>query len=277
MGNVYVITGGGSGMGLEAAKIVGKQGLVILVGRTASKLNHAIQALNALGIQAEAYPADTGDRQSVKALAAYARSKGTIKAVIHAAGVSPHMANGQQIFAINAGGTINIDEELSAVMEAGSCILNVSSMSGYMLPTDKTPYPLYQMSLTDADAFLAAANQMIDSVPAEQQAGMGYTISKNFVQWYTKKMALRCGKKGIRVVSISPGTFKTPMGEVEGQEAASFAQAGALGRLGEPEEIAKMMAFMVSDECSYLCGVDILYDGGAVCAFEEMMAQRAQG
>ena len=50
---------------------------------------------------------------------------------------------------------------------------------------------------------------------------------------------------------------------------------GALGRLGEPEEIAKMMAFMVSDACSYLTGVDILYDGGTIAAVQEMMSQQA--
>lgn len=76
------------------------------------------------------------------------------------------------------------------------------------------------------------------------------------------------------MVSISPVTFKTPMGDVEGEEAASFALRGAMGRLGEPEEIAKMMAFMVSDECSYLCGVDILYDGGAIATMQAMMDQR---
>ena len=49
-----------------------------------------------------------------------------------------------------------------------------------------------------------------------------------------------------------------------------------MGSLGEPEEIAKMMAFMVSDECSYLCGVDILYDGGSVAAMKAMQEDKAQ-
>ena len=66
------------------------------------------------------------------------------------------------------------------------------------------------------------------------------------------------------------------MGEIEGKEAASFAERGALGRMGEPEEIAEMMAFMVSDECSYLTGVDILYDGGSVAALQAMREDRAQ-
>nr|WP_307999877.1 SDR family oxidoreductase [uncultured Merdimonas sp.] len=276
MKNICVITGGGSGMGLETAKLVGKDHKIILVGRTVSKLENAINELKGLGIEAEAFPCDTSDRDSVKKLTAYASEQGSVKTVIHAAGVSPHMANGEKIFTINAVGTINVDEEFAEVMKDGGCILNVSSMSAYMLPPDKVPAQMYQLSLTDIDAFKNAAVQMLSAVPEEQQTGTAYTVSKNFVMWYTSRMALRYGKKGIRVVSISPGTFKTPMGEIEGEEAAGFAKQGALGRMGEPEEIAKMMAFMVSDACSYMTGVDVLYDGGAIAAFQVMMEQRQQ-
>lgn len=270
MGNICIVTGGGSGMGLETAKILGKTQKIILVGRTVSKLNDAIVELKALGIDAEAFSCDIGNRASVKRLATYASEQGNVKTVIHAAGVSPHMANGEQIFTINAIGTINIDEEFAEIMGEGSCILNVSSMSAYMLPESSVPKQIYQLSLQDVNAFQSAANQMINTVAEEQKTGMAYTISKNFVVWYTSRMAVRYGNKGIRIISISPGTFKTPMGEVEGEQAASFALRGAMGRLGEPEEIAKMMAFMVSDECSYLCGVDILYDGGAVSALKAL-------
>lgn len=276
MKNVCVVTGGGSGMGLETAKILGKEQKIILVGRTVSKLEDAINELKALGIDAEAYPGDASDRESVKKLAEYAASQGTVKTVVHAAGVSPHMADGEKIFAINAVGTINIDEEFAAVMGEGSCILNVSSMSAYMLPQDKVPTQIYKLALTDAAAFQGAMNQVIASVPEEQRPGMAYTISKNFVVWYTAREAVKYGKQGIRVVSISPGTFSTPMGEVEGDEAASFALRGALGRVGDPIEIAKMMAFMVSDACSYLCGVDVLYDGGSVAAMQAMMEDMPQ-
>ena len=125
MGNVCVITGGGSGMGLEAAKILGKNSKIILVGRTVSKLDKALAELKTLGIDAQSFPCDAGDRESVKKLADYAAEQGTVKTVIHAAGISPHMADGEKIFAINAVGTINIDEEFAEIMGEGSCILNV--------------------------------------------------------------------------------------------------------------------------------------------------------
>jgi NAD(P)-dependent dehydrogenase (short-subunit alcohol dehydrogenase family) len=276
MKHICVVTGGGSGMGLETAKILGKDQKIILAGRTVSKLDRALAELRALGIDADAFPCDTGDRASVKKLASYASEQGQVKTVIHAAGVSPHMASAESIIAINAVGTININEEFAEVMGEGSCILNVSSMSAYMLPESSIPMQIYELSLSNANAFQAAANQMIAAVPEVQKTGMAYTVSKNFVVWYTSRMAVRYGRKGIRIVSISPGTFSTPMGEVEGEQAAAFALNGALGRLGEPSEIAKMMAFMVSDDCSYLCGVDILYDGGAISAYKAMQANKAQ-
>lgn len=270
MKNICVVTGGGSGMGLETAKILGKSQKIILVGRTVLKLENAVAELIELGIEAEGFACDVSDRDSVKNLVDFATKQGTVKTVIHSAGVSPHMASAENIFKINAEGTINIDEEFAEVMGSGSCILNVSSMSAYMLPESRIPRQIYQLSLQDVNAFQAAAGQMLTAVPEVQRTGMSYTISKNFVIWYTSRMAVRYGEKGIRIVSISPGTFKTPMGEVEGEVAAGFALRGAMGRLGEPEEIAKMMAFMVSDECSYLSGVDILYDGGAISSMKAM-------
>ena len=276
MKSICVISGGGSGMGLEAAKILGRKHKIILMGRTVAKLENAVKQLRDVGIEAEAHPADASHRESVRQLAAYAAQQGEVKVLIHAAGVSPHMTDAQKIFEINAIGTMNMDEEFVKIMPEGSCILNVSSMSAYMLPADKEPKQIYKLSLSDAEAFRLAVNQMLSQVPPEQQIGTAYTLSKNFVLWYTARMAVKFGKQGIRIVSISPGTFKTPMGEIEGKEAASFAERGALGRMGEPEEIAKMMAFMVSDECSYLTGVDILYDGGSVAALQAMREDRAQ-
>lgn len=274
MANVCVITGGGSGMGLEVAKLM-KDKKVVISGRTVAKLENAIAELKAAGVDAEPFACDASDRASVQALADFAAGLGTVDTVIHAAGVSPHMADAMKIFSINAAGTINVDEVFGEAMADGGVILNVASMSAYMLPADRVPYQLYQASALGADALVGGFAQALEQVPAEMATGMAYTMSKNFVVWYTKQQAVKLGKRGIRVVSISPGTFLTPMGEVEGEEAAQFGNNGALGRCGEPIEIARMMAFMVSDQASYLTGTDILYDGGSVAALEVRQAQAA--
>ena len=90
---VYVITGGGSGMGLATVRELGKDAKIIISGRTASKLESAVAELTAEGYNVEAYSCDVSDRASVKALAEYAASQGEVVGLIHAAGVSPHMGN----------------------------------------------------------------------------------------------------------------------------------------------------------------------------------------
>lgn len=266
MKKICVVTGGGSGMGLAAAKLIGKTHYIILVGRTQAKLENALNELQELGISAEFFPCDVSDRDSVKKLAEYTTTLGETRAVLHSAGLSPHMAKGEMIFNVNAIGTIYMNEEFAKIMPAGSCILNVSSMSAYMLPEDKLPRELYKLSLSDTEDFQKKMQGMLTSLPEEMASNMAYMISKNFVIWYTERIACIHGKKGIRVVSVSPGTFRTPMGELEGEQAASIAMSGALGRMGEPEEIAELMSFLISEKSSYLTGVDILCDGGTIAA-----------
>ena len=91
MANVCVITGGGSGMGFEAAKFMPKDKIIVISGRTLAKLEGAVAELKALGYEAYAKVCDTSKRESVKELAEYAASLGEIKNVINSAGVSPAM------------------------------------------------------------------------------------------------------------------------------------------------------------------------------------------
>ena len=89
MKSVCVITGGGSGMGLAAAKFMPKEKVIIISGRTVAKLENAVNELKMLGYEAYAFACDTSDRESVRKLAEYAASLGEIKNVINAAGISP--------------------------------------------------------------------------------------------------------------------------------------------------------------------------------------------
>lgn len=268
MKEVCVITGGGSGMGLETAKVMGKDYIIILAGRTVKKLDGALHELKIMGIEAEAFPCDVSDRESVMKLANYASGLGNLKAVINAAGMSPHMGNGEEIFSANAMGTIYMNEIFAKVMGKGSCIIDISSMSAYMTPEDKLPRSEYKTSLSDPEAFKGKMIKIIEAMPDEVAAGVAYVVSKNFVIWYAAQSACRYGKKGIRVLSISPGTFATPMGDAEGEGASKYALQGALGRVGNASEIAHLIAFIASDAASYMTGTDILCDGGTIAAMK---------
>ncbi|MDR1533082.1 MAG: SDR family oxidoreductase [Clostridiales bacterium] len=263
MKNICVITGGGSGMGLAAAKLLGKDHSIILAGRTVSKLDGAVSELKGLGIDVSAYPCDVSDRTSVQALAKKAAAAGAVKTVIHAAGISPHMADAASIFRVNAIGTIFVNEEFLKVMEPGACIVDVASMAAYMMP-EGFATDFYSMALSDIDKFRQTSLAVLESVPEDASRGFSYVLSKNFAVWYAAECACLAGSRGIRVLSVSPGTFKTPLGEIEGKDASSIAESGALGRVGEVAEIAGLLAFVAGSQAAYLTGTDILCDGGTV-------------
>lgn len=274
MAKVCVITGGGSGMGFSAAKFVGTDYQLVITGRTVAKLENAKAELEAMGHSVEAVACDVSNRESVKELVKKAASLGEVKAVIHAAGVSPTMGDANYIVDINALGTIYINEEFAAVMQDESCIVDVSSMAAYMMPEDQLPTALYPLALADAASFQNHLHDVLTQVPAEHAPGFAYSVSKNFVMWYAVQSALKYGRKGIRVLSVSPGTFATPMGDAEGEQASSIAEQGALGRVGDPDEIGRLLAFVAVGGANYLTATDILCDGGAVAAIRA--AQSAQ-
>jgi len=266
MKKVCVITGGGSGMGLATAKILGKDNHIIIVGRTVKKLESALKEFEAEGIEAESFACDISNRASVNKLAAYAKKIGTISSVIHSAGMSPHMGEPREIMEANALGTINMNEAFYNVMEKGSCIIDVSSMSAYLTPQFIMPVRGYKYSRIDKEIFIKKMMARVNLFPKKQRAGVAYSISKNFVIWYAKTDAAKFGQKGIRVLSISPGPFETPMAELEKDETAGFIRYCAIKRLGHVEEIANLFAFCASEKAGYLTGSDILCDGGCVAS-----------
>ncbi|MBE6605038.1 MAG: SDR family NAD(P)-dependent oxidoreductase [Ruminococcaceae bacterium] len=276
MANVCVITGGGSGMGLEAAKFMPKDKIIVLSGRTLSKLEGAVEELKALGYEAYAKTCDTSKRESVKELVDFAVSLGTVKNVINSAGVSPAMKGTQEgILRINALGTVYINQEFSKVMEPGSVIVDVSSNSAYVLPSFLINKKVYALAETDEEAFLKKLVKKSNLAKGEyQRKGFAYSLSKNFVVWYAKKCAFEYGKKGIRVVSLSPGLIATDMGNMEKEEGGMLIPFSAEERMGKPEELGYALATVADERNGYLAGVDVLCDGGSTSGMKEFKKKK---
>jgi len=267
MANIVVITGGGSGMGLEAAKFMPKDKIIVLAGRTVKKLENAVNTLTDLGFTAYAHACDTSDRTSVQALAAYAASLGNVQNVINAAGLSPNMAEGEKLLRVNALGTVYINEEFSKVMKEGSVICDISSNSAYVLPgfLTKIAEKSYKYADTDEAVFISKLLKLAGLAKSDyEKAGFAYALSKNFVCWYAKKCAFEYGKRGIRVLSLSPGLIATDMGKLEEKEGSSLLPYTAEERMGKPEELGYAIATAADERNGYLAGVDILCDGGSV-------------
>ena len=276
MANVCVITGGGSGMGLEAAKFMPKDKIIVLSGRTVSKLEGAIEQLKALGYTAYAKACDTSHRESVKELVAFATSLGEVKNVINSAGVSPAMKGTPEgILRINALGTVYINQEFSKVMKAGSVIVDVSSNSAYILPSFIIPKKAYAWAETNEEKFLKKLCKRAGLAKGEyQQKGFAYSLSKNFVVWYAKKCAFEYGLKGIRVVSLSPGLIATDMGNLEKEDGGMLIPFSAEERMGKPEELGYALATVADERNGYLAGVDVLCDGGSTNGMKEFKKKK---
>ncbi len=278
MKQVCVITGGGSGMGLETAKNMPKEKIIVLSGRTVQKLENAVNELKSLGYEAYAFACDTSVRESVKALAEYCATLGEIENVINAAGVSPAMSKGaeqEKILRINALGTVYVNQEFSKLMNKGSVIVDISSNSAYALPKFIIPKKAYKLAETDETAFLKKLIKRSNMAKGDyQRNGFAYSLSKNFVCWYASKSAFDLGEKGIRVVSLSPGLIATDMGKLEEENGGYLIGFACESRMGTPEELGYAIATLADERNGYLAGVDILCDGGSTVGQKEFKKKK---
>lgn len=271
MKKVVVITGGGSGMGLEAAKFMDKDKIIVISGRTESKLENAKKELEELGFDVHPKACDTSNRESVKELANFAASLGEVTNVINSAGVSPAMGGKpEDIMRINGLGTVYMNQEFSKVMKSGSVIVDVASNSAYQLPKLMLPTKHYHLADEDEEKFLKKALWLANKIKGDyQKAGLAYAISKNFVTWYAAKSAFEFGEKGIRVCSLSPGLIATGMGELEKENGGNLIPLACEKRMGKPEELGYALATVADERNGYLAGVDVLVDGGSVRGMKE--------
>ena len=119
------------------------------------------------------------------------------------------------------------------------------------------------------DGFLDALRSAVG--PGIEDSGLAYAWAKRGVHRLVRRVAVPWGRRGARICSISPGMIDTPQGR---QEAAAqpamtmMLEHTPLGRFGTAEELAAVVAFAVSDEASFMTGIDLLVDGGVCAAIE---------
>ncbi|MEW5809250.1 MAG: SDR family oxidoreductase [Actinomycetota bacterium] len=276
--DVSVITGGAGGMGQATAAVVGRDHTVVLFDIREDRLADAQAALEARGVTATSVAGDVTDPEAVARLLRRAGDLGTLASVIHAAGVSPSMGDAEYIVRTNALGTVTVGEEFFRVAPEGAALVNVASMAAYLLPDTMLPTGAYPLAFDDPDAFLAQVLAACDIGLEEAQAGLGYAISKSFVRWYSTAQAERFNDRGLRVLSVSPGSTDTEMGRLE-EEAGAGAMVvdAAVPRWGTAEEMGELLAFCASRRAGYLTGTDILNDGGVVASITERARRASVG
>ena len=254
--SIQVITGGAGGMGLSICKRIAHRGPLFVVDITQEKLDRAKNLLTKEGIEDVTFvKCDISDLEQVKALAEQVRYAGDVGSVIHTAAYSPAQADAKQILKVNAVGTVNMIDTFYSLMFPGSSMTTITSIAGYMWPESEETLAIFDEphSPDFLDKLLSLACD---------EGNLAYPISKAFCMYYTKQNTSRWAYKGARINTVSAGCFTTPMGLADMMGGEMITKETALGRWGNPDEIAAVIDFISSDAASYVTGTDILVDGG---------------
>jgi NAD(P)-dependent dehydrogenase (short-subunit alcohol dehydrogenase family) len=240
-GRIALVTGGSSGIGLATAKRFVNEGAhVFITGRRAPAVSAAVKEI---GRNVTGVPGDVSNLADLDRLVAQiGREKGRLDVVFANAGAAKFAALGEiteelydTTFDVNVKGVVfTVQKALPLLPDGASIILNASVVGSKGLPTNSV-----------------------------------YSATKAAVRSFARTWTTDLKARRIRVNAVSPGSIDTPglsdllasspAGEQRKQMIASMVP---LGRLGTPDEIAKAVVFLASDDSSYVTGVELFVDGG---------------
>src|SRR3984957_2196478 len=267
---VGIVTGAARGMGAAcAARLADMVDILVLVDRDEVLLATQADMLAAAGHRAQLEPfvLDIKDVDGISRLATRVSELGPLRAVAHAAGLSPTMADWQEILTINLVGTAQLVESFRTLAVPGTAVVCFASVAALLAlePGDLAADVVLDDPL--AADFLGNIREALG--PEIEDPGMAYTWSKRGVHRLVRREAVPFGEVGARICSVTPGIIDTPMGRQEGAAHAAndlLVQLSPIKREGSAEEVAAGAAFLLSDDASFITGIDLPVDGGVMAA-----------
>ncbi len=238
-GKVAMVTGAGSGIGRATSVTLAREGAVVMCAdlnldgarETAYEITTAGGAAAPRGL-------DVRDEDAVReALEATVADFGALHILINDAGIGGRDHTWDDLIEVNLNGVYYGLKHGAPLIEAsgGGSIVSLSSILGLI------------------------------GIPGTNDEGTGYTASKHGVVGLTRAYALQYARRGVRVNCVNPGFVETPLTAPLWDDPVRLEQTTArhpIGRLGQPEEIADAILFLVSEEASFITGVALPVDGG---------------
>lgn len=238
-GKTALVTGGSRGIGAASARRLAREGANVAVtyGKSAAAAEAVVKELLALGVKAKAYLADAAKPESLEGvISQVVKYIGSLDILVNNAGVfetgmigEVNRQDYERIMKVNVESVFVLSNAAAKVMKPGSRIINISSGLG------------------------------------ERATGPGmsiYCASKFAVTGFSRAWAKDLGQKGILVNAIQPGPINTEMNPETGEFSDFMKSQTALGRYGQPEEIAGAVAFLAGPDSAYVTGARLDVDGG---------------
>jgi NAD(P)-dependent dehydrogenase (short-subunit alcohol dehydrogenase family) len=267
MRDVIVVIGSGQ-IGQAIARRIGVGKHLVLADLRAENAELAAGVLRRAGYDVRVATADVASRETVHALVETAAGLGEVTGLIHAAGVSPSQASPATILNVDLYGTAVVLEEFGNVIAPGGSGVVISSQSGHRLPALSIDENR-ALAMTPADELLALPFLQLDQVRDSLHA---YQLAKRANSLRVMAEAVRWGRRGARVNTISPGIVMTPLATDElagprGDGYRRMIEGSPVGRAATPDEVGAVGALLMGRDGAFITGSDILMDGGVTAAY----------
>lgn len=235
-----IITGGASGLGRETAHYLVREGAAVVIADVnEANVEKVVAELRTAGGRAEGITMDVRNYEDNERMVDLARKKfGSVDVLVASAGVSggkffieTQPSDWDRMLDINIRGVMNSNRAVLPAMteQRRGAIVNIASEAGKMGEKRMTVY----------------------------------AATKGAVMGFTKALAVEMGRFNVRVNAVCPGITRTPMtAGYTPEQVERFSKMYPLGRLGNPEDIAAMITFLVSDQTSWVTGQAISVSGG---------------
>jgi len=248
-GKTALVTGASRGIGRATASALANAGAHVLVhyGRSAQDADSLVAAIRSKGGRAEAISADLATPEGATSLAKEVRSivGERLDVLVSNAGISKAatikdhtVADFDNLFATNVRSPFFLVQQLLPILREGSNIIVISS---------------------------AVARTVVGKPGLDNPSILAYAATKGAIETLVRNWAAILGPQGIRVNAVAPGVIDTDMSNFTKTEAGREVVLGmqALKRIGKPEDVADVVAFLASDKARWITGASIPVDGGS--------------